>query len=634
MRGMCGFAGEFMLRGPGASLALAGRMAQRLVHRGPDEEGSFASSDGRCAIGFRRLAILDVPASHQPMSTSDGAVTVAFNGEIYNFKSLRQELTLQGAAFRTSGDTETLLHLYRRWGADMLSRLGGMFAFALYDATRQSLLLARDRMGQKPLWYALLSDRIVFASEAKALLAHPGVGRDMDRESIAYYLTMGYIPAPRSAWAGVKKLAPAHWLELDGKREGPAEPRRYWSPSIAVSTLPGPELRQQTLERLSKAVEAHMVSDVPIGALLSGGIDSSLIVALMCRAAGKAGGVRTFTAAFDDPQYDERSAAAATAALFKTDHTVLPVSCNPAAALENLPRMYDEPFADSSALPTWLICQGARSHVKVALAGDGGDEVFGGYDRYMAMSTSASLGVLPFLAVRLAAKLLSPWRKAGERNRIRRFIRFADAIPYPLSVQYLMYRCLFSPKDLDDLLTADFLSGINSQAPAEWFCNLYEDNDAETEVQRAQLHDMATYLPDDLLVKSDIASMAASLELRAPMLDHDLVDLGLSLPVEMKIRRRRGKAILRDLATELVSPQIAARRKQGFGVPLGRWLRTDLAEPMRQTLLDQAFLNENIIAPQAIHGLINDHLSGRDDHSHRLWALLMLAKWLQIQHGA
>jgi len=622
---MCGFAGEFVFTEGRADRQLACAMARRVEHRGPDESGSFLSADGRCAIGFRRLAVIDPAQSHQPMSLADGSVTVAFNGEIYNFRQLRRRLRREGVTFRTGGDTEVLPHLYRRNGRGMVALLEGMFALAIYDADVGGVFLARDRLGQKPLWYALLEDRLVFASEAKALLAHPGIGRALDRCALTSYMTMGYIPSPRSVWTGIAKVPPGHTLNVTNRQAAPVS---YWTPCICALGARDGQLIEQTRATLIASVEARMVSDVPLGGLLSGGVDSAIVVALMSRCAGSAGGVRTFTAGFEDQQYDERPTARRTAHHCRTEHTEIAVRCDPAASLEAIVSMYDEPFADSSALPTWLICQAARRHVTVALSGDGGDEVFAGYDRYRAIHLAATMRPPAATAVRLAAFFLSPFAGQSRRSRSRRFVRFAAGLLEPLSEQYFRYRRLFGRADLERLFTEDFLASVDVDEAARWFCDLYEQGDFDSEVTRAQRHDLMTYLPDDLLVKSDIASMAASLELRSPMLDHRVAALGLSLPLSLKIGPGRGKLILREAFKDMLPAEVFRRPKRGFAVPLARWLREDLRETMLERLLDPGFLGRGIFRREAIVGLINDHLGGKADHAHRLWALLVLAEWL------
>ncbi len=612
----------------GLTVDVACAMADRLTHRGPDERGQYLSPDRRCAMGFCRLAVIDPPGSHQPMTSVDGRITVAFNGEIYNFRQLRQQLTAEGAAFRTAGDTEVLLHLYARDGAAMLDRLDGMFAIAIHDAAADKLLLARDRMGQKPLWYAFTRDRVVFASEAKAILAHPDIGRQVRRESITRYLTSGYSGWPDAIWADLLKCPPAGVLELT---DGPAKPSRFWQPGL-IDLPDSPDERLALVRQsVSDAVAARLVSDVPLGALLSGGLDSAIVVALMSQAAGAAGGVRTFTAGFEDGPYDERPAARIVAEHCRTDHTELLVHPAPAGALDRIVAMYDEPLADSSALPTWLICRAAREHVTVALAGDGGDEVFGGYDRYRALLLAERMGPLKYLATRAAAKVIGRFAPTDERSWRRRLVRFAEAIPLPCAMQYFKYRSLFAADDLARLLTDEFADGLDLDEPTDWFCDIYEDFEVDSEITRAQLHDMWTYLPDDLLVKTDIASMASSLELRLPMLDHRVVQIGLSLSEDEKVARGQGKAMLRKAFADMLPGEVLRRGKQGFAVPLASWLRGELRDEMCDVLLDDSLTARGMFRRDALEGLINDHLSGRDDHHHRLWALMVLARWLAQQ---
>jgi asparagine synthase (glutamine-hydrolysing) len=441
---------------------------------------------------------------------------------------------------------------------------------------------------------------------------------------------MGYVPSPASAWAAIRKLPAGSFLLVTGAA---AEPQRYWSPEPAEAPPPDePQLLELLRCRLAEAVKQNMAADVPIGALLSGGVDSSIIVALMCRDAGAVGGVRTFTAGFSDSAFDERPDAARVAKHCGTDHTELLVRPRPEGMLEELLDIYDEPFGDSSALPTLLLCREARKHVGVALAGDGGDEVFGGYDRYRALRLAETMSPPKYLLVRLVAAAGRLFAPADERSRLRRFLRFADSLSHPPSVQYFMYRSLFGPADLARLFTAEFAASVDLDAPAEWFCQLYEEPDAGDEVVRAQRHDMLSYLPDDLLVKTDMASMAASLELRAPMLDHGLASLGLSLPAELKVGRRRGKLILRRAFADMLPPETLRRGKQGFGVPLGRWLKEELGGQLKDILLDPSLRRSGIFKGEAIAGLINDHVTGRADHRHRLWALLVLARWMD-RHG-
>jgi asparagine synthase (glutamine-hydrolysing) len=625
---MCGFAGEFLL-GPGkaaASAALA--MANSLAHRGPDEQGLFLSTDGRCSIAFRRLSIIDLDQSHQPMTSQDGTTTVAFNGEIYNYRQLRQQLASAGCQFQTKGDCEVLLHLWRQAGQQMTASLTGMFAFAIYDSRAGQLLLCRDRLGEKPLWYAYLPGKIIFASQARALLKYPGFRPDLNRQAIMLYLTLGYVPAPWSIWENIHKLSPGSMMQIG---QSPAEPVRYWQPACTPPAGSRPEIIQQTRQLVSDAVRLRLASDVPLGALLSGGIDSSIVVSEMAKAAGQAGGVKTFTAGFANSSYDERPSAAILAKQYKTDHTELLIKPDiTQSTLDDIIQMYDEPFADSSALPTHLICQAARKHITVALVGDGGDEVFAGYDRYRAMNLAATAGPSKYLLYRTLGLLAGAIAPHNERSRLRRLARFAQILPLPPAMQYFKLRSLFDADDLCRLLTPPILDAADAAMPQEWFTDLYQQPSLPDELSSAQCHDISTYLPDDLLVKTDIASMACSLELRAPLLDHNLVNWGLSLPPDMKISPRCGKLALREAFADSLPPELLSRPKQGFGVPLDEYLRGPLLGIMRNCFAEGKLREHGIIQPQATAGLLNDHLAGRGDHRHRLWALLVLERWLEL----
>ena len=622
---MCGFAGEFVFGEALADLTVVRAMTARLVHRGPDQEGFFLSPDGQCGLGVRRLAVIDLESSRQPMATPDGQVAVAFNGEIYNFRDLRAQLRVD-YPFQTAGDTEVLLPLYIKRGEEMAPALEGMFAFAIYDARRRSLLLGRDRTGKKPLWFALLEDRIVFASEAKALLAHPRIGPRRNDNAVVSYMYMGYVPGPASMFEGLYKLPPATTMLVD---RAVREPRRYWTPQPARMPPWRDKMFNRTREAVVDAVAARMTSDVKLGALLSGGIDSAVIVALMAKAAGKGAGVPTFTAGFADSQYDERPAAAEVAAFCRTDHTDLLIEPPTADCVDRIVDMYDEPFGDSSALPTFLICRAAREHVTVALCGDGGDEVFGGYDRYRAMHLAARMGPVKYLAVRLAGLLARTIASPEETDKLRRLIRFSSGLSYPPSQQYFTYRRIMPPARMIELLSEDFAASVDLNATADWFCNLYEvDEPWEGELARAQRHDIMTYLPDDLLVKADIASMASSLELRSPFLDHQVISWGINLPAEQKINKHGSKLMLRHLFGSMLPASVFERGKHGFAAPIGRWLRGPLLATMKETLLDRRLADTGLFRRRAIIRMIADHLTGRADLGHPLWALMVLARWL------
>ena len=638
---MCGFAGEFCFEGS-ANLAWVNAMARVLSHRGPDQVGQFLSHDQHCAIGFQRLSILDPEGSSQPMVCPEKKLALAFNGEIYNFQALRNELSRQWT-FQSQGDTETLLALYEQKGPEMVQQLEGMFAFALYDEKNRKLLLARDRIGQKPLWVAKLPDRIIFASEIKALQQHPKVKKDISPLFIMDYVTLGYSLSNQSAYRDIVSLPPAS-ISVETPEGGNTE--IYWEPPLrsceygsgSSADTPGQkeESQQAILRQLRYSVDTHRVADVPVGVLLSGGIDSAVVTALLCELADSPQAVRTFTAGFSDaPQYDERAAAKQVADFLGTQHTEIVIDPpDPCTILDTIVDQYDQPFADSSAIPTFLVCQAARDHVKVALVGDGGDEVFAGYDRYRAMLLGQTLSLPAYLAVQVSARiariLIKPFTGSSERSQLSRFLRFAAGLAHPPAIQYLQYRQLFSSAELPRLFTRDFLDShaIDVDETARQFCDLYAEGDFEAEAANAQRHDIQSYLPGDLLRKSDTASMACSLELRAPFLDHKLVEMGLQASMDQKIQGKRGKQILKQLFSEKLPKQVFERPKRGFAVPLAQWLRGPMREQMVETLRNSSLKEKGILQEEALVGLMNDHIAQKADHSHRLWALMVLARWL------
>jgi asparagine synthase (glutamine-hydrolysing) len=611
-------------------------MIDALVHRGPDDAGVYVSDVGRGAMGSRRLAIYDIPHGHQPttISARGRRITVALNGEIYNTPTLARELRDAGAPLRTECEVEVLAHLFARDGVDFVQCLQGQFAIAIFDepdtdTSPARCILARDRFGQKPLWIARTPNGIAFASEPKALFAHPEVEVRWNASALTHYAMLGYIPAPTSAFENVTKLAPGHALVLT---DAPATPARWYTPPADdelsdIASSSERENIERVRELLSRAVTDRLMADpeVPVGVLLSGGVDSAIVASLLARESDTP--VRTFTAGFADSDYDEREPAALLAKHLGTEHTELIVEPDPLAAPDLVASLYDEPFADSSAIPTYLICQAASQHVKVALVGDGGDEVFGGYDRYRAMMLADSLSPPGHLAARMGGWIAAAIAPHAERNKLRRFARFAKALPLPPAMRYMNYRKLFDINDLQYLFAPDYLEQ-SSELPDEKFCELFAECDERSDniLAATQRHDLMSYLPGDLLVKADIASMGCSLELRAPMLDHRVVEFGLGLPAEQKVAGRRGKRILREAFADMVPPRYFESPKRGFGVPLASWLRGPLRELMCDRLTSKAFLEGpgEIFLPAAMHGLINDHLDGTGDHSHRLWALLVL----------
>ena len=579
-------------------------MRAAIVHRGPDDGST--DTYGCCVLGHQRLKVIDLDTGYQPVANESGDVVAVFNGEAYNFAALRDEL--RGHEVRGTGDTPVLPHLYEESGPLFVERLHGMFALALWDATRERLVLARDRFGKKPLLYTRLPDgTFAFASELKALLRLPGVPRELDLEAIDEYLALQYVPGPATALRGIRKLPPGHVLIVEGESE---RLERYWKPVAADPSSSDEEWLERVRATVGEAVRKRLVADVPLGALLSGGIDSSIVVALMAQASSEP--VRTFTVGFADERYDERTHARAVAQRYGTVHEELELVEDVAGTLPRLAAAYDEPLGDEAAFPTFLIAEQARRRVTVALAGDGGDEAFAGYERYIAHGLAERV---PSVAARTgaAAVRLVPAARREPRSSLFRAARFLDVAGTPRSERYGRLLEVF-PLDLRRELWLD-----PDQARA------IRLEPQGNELRALQLLDLQTYLPGDLLLKADLASMAHSLELRSPFLDHEVVALGLALPDHLKTRGREGKVALRRAFAHDLPPDVAARGKTGFGVPLGRWFRHDLRELARDVLAtERGWFDANTVVR-----LLDEHESGRADHGHRLWCLLMLELWLR-----
>jgi len=580
-------------------------MRAALAHRGPDEGSTDAF--GRCVLGHQRLRVLDLEAGYQPVTNEAGDVVSVFNGEVYNFRRLRRELAEHEV--RGTGDTAVLPHLYEEDGLAFVRRLHGMFALALWDAPRGRLVLVRDRLGKKPLvWTRLPDGTLAFASELKALLRLPDVRRDVDLRAIDEYLAFQYVPGDRTGLQGIRRLPPGHVLVADGASE---RIERYWTPvPAALEARDDREWLALVRETVRDAVAARLASDVPLGALLSGGIDSSIVVALMAQESTQP--VRTFTVGFDDARYDEREYARAVAERYGTVHEELTIDANVAETVPRLAAAFDEPLGDEAAFPTFLISEQARRRVTVALTGDGGDESFAGYERYAAHRLAA---VVPSRAARIGARVLraAPSARQEPRSPLFRSARLLDVAAAPREERYTRLMEVFPGELRERLWTVDGLPTTSVLLPTV------------RGVRGLQLVDIETYLPGDLLPKADIASMAHSLELRAPLLDHRVVELGLALPDSLKTRGLTGKVALRRAFADELPPQVSRRGKTGFGVPLGRWFRADLRELARDTLTS----DRGWFRPSEVSRLLDEHESGRADHGHRLWCLLMLELWVR-----
>lgn len=586
-------------------------MVEALRHRGPDEGG--VDSFGACVLGHRRLKVIDLDTGSQPVANETGEISCVFNGELYEFRALREELSARGHRIPGTGDTPVLPHAYEEHGTAFAARLHGMFALALWDASRERLVLARDRIGKKPLLYAELPDgTLAFASELKALLQLPGLARELDLEQLDAFLALQYVPGPETALRGVRKVPPGHVLVWE---RGTITLERYWRLEPEEGERSDEEWLAQVRETVRAAVRRRLIADVPLGALLSGGIDSSIVVALMAEASSEP--VRTFTIGFPDARYDEREYARAVAERYGTRHEELEVELDAQALLPRVAWAFDEPFGDEAALPSLLVSELAREHVTVALAGDGGDESFAGYERYLAHGLAAKAGRVPLLPG-LGARALRalPSGRAEPRSAAFRAARLAELAAAPRRERYGRVMEVF-PAGLRASLWTEAARPAPYVPPAP----------RGDGIRELQLHDVETYLPGDLLVKADLASMAHSLELRSPFLDHEVLSLGVSLPDRLRTKGLRGKIALRRAFASELPERVAGRGKTGFGVPLGRWFREDLRELATDLLLDRRARERGQFRPAAVERLLREHVDGRRDHGHRLWGLLMLELW-------
>lgn len=596
------------------------RMCQTIVHRGPDDEGIYAQ--GPVGLGMRRLSIIDLWGGHQPIHNEDKTVWVVYNGEIYNFPELRRELEQRGHSFYTRTDTEVIVHLYEEMGADCVNKLRGMFAIALYDERRQSLLLARDRLGKKPLHYALHQGRLLFGSEIKALLAAAPELADISSEGLLQYFYFGYIPDPHTAFQRIHKLPPGHLLEYAG---GKTSTREYWNlPAYGTHpTISEEECLEELERRLEEAVRMRLISDVPLGALLSGGVDSSIVVALMARVSSQP--VKTFSIGFKAEKFNEAEYARLVADKFSTDHHELILDPNLEETLMFLSGMLEEPFGDSSMLPTYYVSRMARQHVTVALSGDGGDELFAGYDRYLVAIERQKFDRIPGWLGRIYRDRLHHWVPAAMYGKnlawnasLSARDRYLDGVSY-LPVLH-RERSLFS---------ADFLAKASCLPnPLGLWQRYYDEAPAKDSLSRLLYLDTKTYLTADILAKVDRMSMATSLEVRVPMLDHEFVEWVAALPVEWKFRSGTRKFILKKLAERLgIPPALLHRRKQGFQLPLVDWMRDSVKDQYLRVLLEPRTLQRGYFKPEAVRALIDEHARGRRNRSGLLWRMLVLELW-------
>lgn len=619
---MCGICGMLT---PGENISgkqrrALDRVCKLLAHRGPDAAGTW--ENGPALLGHRRLSIIDLsPEASQPLVNESGDVALVINGEIYNFAELRDELAGRGHVFRSHSDSEVALHLYEDEGLDFVNRLRGMFAVAIWDARRRRLVLARDRFGQKPLFYHRGPDGLAFASEIQALVGAGLVARGYDPLAIDAYLALQYVPCPESAFNGVRKLEPAHLLVC--RPGGKPEARRYWRLRFdRRDARPLPEQARQLRARLQEAVRLRLVADVPLGAFLSGGIDSSAIVGLMAQASSRP--VKTFSIGFTNKDHSELAYAREVARRFNTEHHEMNVEPDMVDLLPRLVLHYGEPFGDTSALPTWYLAQFTRQHVTVALSGDAGDEAFAGYRRYRYQLAGRLLAGLPRplpggLARLLAALPVAAWQPL--RDFGRRLLQGEVE-------RYLGLVAHFAWDERSRLYTPEFRERIGGDRVAQRFTRIWQASPASDPTSRLLDLDIQTYLPDDILVKVDIASMAHALEVRSPLIDHQVMEMAAAIPIEHKLRGLSAKVVLRRAVRDLLPEKIRRRGKQGFALPIDRWMRNDLAEMARDTLLDSRARQRGIFLPREVERLLELHARG-ESRGLQIWNLLMLETWFR-----
>jgi len=631
------------------------RMTDSLSHRGPDDRATFfqpLSADvtsptlGRggeaspeigqpgtgvgVGLGFRRLSIIDLATGQQPISNEDHSIHVVFNGEIYNYRDLRKRLEGGGHRLRTQGDAETIVHLYEDEGPQCFQLLRGMFAIAIWDGRLKKLFLARDRLGQKPLFYSHQPGRLVFGSELKAILPVTGVDTQINLSAIDSLLLYQYVPHPATIYQGMANLPPGHYacwqLVADGTTRLTIQP--YWACPTEETWKDKAAASQQLRDKLEQAVVLRMQSEVPLGAFLSGGVDSSLIAALMQRHSARP--IQTFSIGFRESDYDESRYSRQVAQHLGTQHEAFVVEPRAIEVLPDLIDHFDQPFADSSAIPTWYLSQMTKRQVTVALSGDGSDELFSGYDRYQAARFANLLDRLPgaqsFLACPLWQRIPSDM---SQRNMLRRWKRFAQAMTLPPVARYLQWIGIFHAEQRAAIFSEKFLERLPARDPVEFFAQYHARFAHRDTVTQFALSDLLSYVPCDLNTKVDIASMAHGLEVRQPFLDHEVVELAAQLPSAWKVRGMRGKRLLRDVFGELLPANIWARKKQGFGVPLDHWFRGLLRDLTAQTLLGAAARRRGIFEEGEVRRLYQQHIDGKFDHAYRLWLLLVLELWFQ-----
>ncbi len=623
---MCGIVGFVNFDKSPAQLSILEQMNHAIFHRGPDEDGFYHHQN--VGLAMRRLSIIDLSGGKQPIFNQDKTKVIVFNGEIYNYQELRLNLESDGDKFYTNSDTEVIIHLYDKYGADCVQYLRGMFAFAVWDTIEKTLFIARDRVGKKPLLYSLQPNGdFIFGSEFQALLQHPSISREIDFEAIHHYLSYLCVPAPLTAFKEIRKLEPAHWLLW---KNGEIKLERYWLPDFHKKIkITDAEAEEETLRLLREATKMRMISEVPLGAFLSGGVDSSTVVALMAEFSEKP--VKTFSIGFEEEDFSELKYAKIVAEHVGAEHHEFIVKPNAIEILPTLVEHYGEPYADSSAIPTYYVSHETRKHVTVALNGDGGDESFAGYERYLAMRLSEQYHKIPGILrkglIENAVNLIPT--SELKRSRVRDLKRFLKSASLPKVERYFKWVSAIDRVSKETLYTEDFKAQVNGSDSAQFLTQWFNKSNGTGIVDAAMFADQMTYLPNDLLVKVDIASMANSLEARSPLLDHKVIEFAASLPENIKLKGTENKSLLKKVASRLVPKEVIYRRKMGFGVPITHWLRGELKDYLRENLLSEKFVGRGIFKKEVVEKLVSEHIKGEKDHVWQLWTLLMLELWFQ-----
>ncbi|HEX8248703.1 MAG TPA: asparagine synthase (glutamine-hydrolyzing) [Pyrinomonadaceae bacterium] len=623
---MCGIVGIINQNSRSIEREILEKMNRAIRHRGPDEDGFYVN--GNVGMAMRRLSIIDLAGGQQPIHNPSKTAWIVFNGEIYNFQELRADLEKRGHKFYTNSDTETILHLYDEYGADCVRHLRGMFAFAIWDEREKSLFLARDRVGKKPVLYSHQPDgALIFGSEFQALLQHPSIDREVDYEAIHQYLTFSCVPAPLTAFRQIRKLEPGHWLKW---KNGEIKTERYWTPDFSEKIkITEEEAVEETLRILREATKMRLISEVPLGAFLSGGVDSSVVVALMAEASEKP--VKTFSIGFEEQDFSELKYARRVAEHIGAEHHEFIVKPDAIEVLPELVEHYGEPFADSSAIPTYYVSKETRKHVTVALNGDGGDETFAGYERYFAIQLAEKYKKIPSV---LRKSLIEPAAaflptSMGQHSRVKSAKNFLAVSSMPKSNLYLRWMSAINEELKAELYTQDFKQKTSNDSPANVLKNWFAKANGSGAIDAMLLTDTMTYLPNDLLVKVDIASMANSLEARSPFLDHKVIEFAASLPEKIKLRGTETKYLLKKAASRVVPREVLYRRKMGFGIPVGYWLRNEMKDFMFETLLSEKSFSRGLFNPETIKKLVAQHVAEKQNHTYPLWTLLMLELWFR-----